>query len=533
MANTPFIGDPTTGIQYTPPKTNTTAVAKSPTAEELLARMKAGSLYASNTPGDERAKEWQGMYQPDQNGNVGPTDAQFTAFSMWQDYNKQLAQRPETPKLTPGQSPADFINGGQAKMAAAGEVPMTRNNAGDVTIDKYNAMATMEAPKAPKLVDTFNAQRTSLGIDDLEKQQNELKAQEEMYVSKLRNQTSMEQNARLPMSVIAGRQNEETRQANEMITENKRQQQYIVNDLNTKYGVIKSIMDLTQQDYVNAKNTFDTDYKMALDAVNMAMNINTQQQTQQEKERANAMASYMVMFNGIANGSVDPSKLTPTQKTTLSKLELQAGLPLGTYQTVMNTNPASNIVSKSEWTDVNGNKYASIVTLNKATGKYVTQNVLLGKEMVNTPKVTNTRTANGQEYMDIVNTQTGTKTTVDLGPSQTGTGTGTSKDMEQQDKFEKSIVDALKNLKTGDWNWAVAWNHVLSSTEQPLKPEAYPVLDYLLGKDIFGKAGGSERYKANQALLDQTIATIKNQEDVRAAMDEFYKKSAQIMNPSV
>ena len=110
--------------------------------------------------------------------------------------------------------------------------------------------------------------------------------------------------------------------------------------------------------------------------MNMVKGIVDTQASQEEIKNDNARANLQIIYNSMKANNTDPNTIDPAQKANILKLELQAGLPQGFYQNVVEKNPKADILSTT--TRENGTqKYADII-LRDQDGKITTKSIYLG-----------------------------------------------------------------------------------------------------------------------------------------------------------
>lgn len=246
------------------------------------------------------------------------------------------------------------------------------------------------APTRPDLVGTYNTLRSQNGIADLEtelsdtrKQSLELKAS----LTKAKNDLNGQGNAQ---GVVNAATNEETRKVQEQLEKLGIQEQTIVDQLNMKNSVIETMINLTGKDYANAKDEYDTKFSQAIQTINTIRGIQEADKSAEERAQDNARANLQILANQLSSGDLQFSQLDPAQQAQISKLELQAGLPIGTIARIKDSNPKSDIVSTTTRVDPSGNTYTDIVLRDKITGALSVQSIGSGKSRLPASSTTGT-----------------------------------------------------------------------------------------------------------------------------------------------
>lgn len=238
-----------------------------------------------------------------------------------------------------------------------------------------------EQPAAPKFEETYSALRGDYGVESLESKLNDLTAQEAAIAEQARVNKGANQGKAVAMGVIEGRVSEQDQQARDEMDYISRLKTAVTNELNTKYAVIGEIIKLKGMDYDVAKGQYDTKFSQAVQTFNMIKGIDDSMKTEQERTQDNARANLQIVYNNIANNPDGYKSLDKSTQTMVAKLELQSGLPMGTFTSIAAKNPGGEIVTTKSWQDASGKEYVSVVTKDK-NGALKTSNMLVGQGKV-------------------------------------------------------------------------------------------------------------------------------------------------------
>jgi hypothetical protein len=156
-------------------------------------------------------------------------------------------------------------------------------------------------------------------------------------------------------NVIGGRVNEQQFNSQEQIDFLGRQISYKTMQVNSANSLISTMISLTGQDYSMARQAYQ-------DTFSNNLAVHQQLHSEQTEERQFASANLGIWMDLISKGQVTYDTLDPAQKVELSKLEVQAGFPVGFLSTVK-IPPGSNIKDIS-YREANGTKYADILYVN-------------------------------------------------------------------------------------------------------------------------------------------------------------------------
>lgn len=231
-------------------------------------------------------------------------------------------------------------------------------------------------PAAPNLSQTYNDLRTTYGVNDLETSLSDLQKQARDIQAASKARTDAELGKPVALNVIAGRVTEEERQDNERLSAVNSSIQTVTSQLQTKYNVIDNVMKYTGLDYSNAADAYDKQFSQNISMFNAAKGIQDSQQTAADREQDNARANAQIIYNSIQTGGLKLDQIDPTQKTAITKLELQSGLPAGFYENLQSKNPKADIVT-STTRESNGSKYVDVIMRN-ADGSLSTQSMRVG-----------------------------------------------------------------------------------------------------------------------------------------------------------
>lgn len=233
------------------------------------------------------------------------------------------------------------------------------------------------AENTPSLAEQLAKKRTELGVDPLEKNLNDIDAQ----IAKLdADNTALQQtdeNRVESLSQINRRKSADQINYEKNKNDLTLQRNSIANELNTKYSVINTFMQYTQQDYQNAAANYDTKYKQAIDMINLTKGVIDEQKSDLEKSQDTAKANLQLMSEALAGK--DYTKLDPATKANITKLESQAGLPAGFMQYVIQASDKPVVSMGSEYTDASGNRSIPVYTQDPGTGLISAKVITVGK----------------------------------------------------------------------------------------------------------------------------------------------------------
>lgn len=192
----------------------------------------------------------------------------------------------------------------------------------------------------------FDSYRQAYGVSGLETNLNDLKSQQAELDAQNRTNQTTERGKPVAQNVIEGRVTEEQRTYQENSDFVGRQITRVTDQLNTSYNVIGMYMNFQNLDYQDAVNRYNQEFTQNMQIFDMLKGVRQEgmaelkQQTDVQFQQADlnlkyqdsARANLQIMANAIMSGNLNPSSLSADQKTSLNKLEVQAGLPMGFVQ---------------------------------------------------------------------------------------------------------------------------------------------------------------------------------------------------------
>lgn len=224
-------------------------------------------------------------------------------------------------------------------------------------------MADIKSPDVPNYESSYLGLRNDYGVTALETSMNDLNAEADaiktqLYVNK---NAEAAKGGMVPQNVVEGRVGEHEKAANERLMILDDQVQAVTGQLNTAYNVVNTLMNYKSMDYNTAKADYDTKFSQNMQMFNVVKGIDDSIKTDKEHQQAVATSNLNIMYGAIKANPSGASSLTSSQKTQITKLEVQAGLPPGFYNTIQGTPLATNLK-----TDKNGNNYAEVLTRDAA-----------------------------------------------------------------------------------------------------------------------------------------------------------------------
>ena len=231
------------------------------------------------------------------------------------------------------------------------------------------------------------------------------------------------------MNVIAGRVGEQERQAMIRIDFWGRQKTRAVNQLNSAYNIINTMVSLTGQDFSNAMSVYNTKFQQNMAIYNafneekryqdqkiqqqkefefesqykmagLSLDLYQAEQSAIAREQSSATANLQIYAGLIKDGSLDFANLDENTKLSIQKMEIQSGLGTGFLSKITKDNPNGEIMTTTTRTDAAGNKYADTLIRNP-DGSIKVDTTFLGKEAVTTKSTSTSKTTTGSTGLSL------------------------------------------------------------------------------------------------------------------------------------
>jgi len=281
-------------------------------------------------------------------------------------------------------SATSYINANQeedkAKASKTTDVPVRSSSQSyaDIFANLQKTITTGlgTKPNAPSFESTYGSLLGQYGISDLESSLNDLTNQENEVRAQFRVNKNAEEGKPVAMNVIEGRVGEQEKAANERLDAVLREKDYITNQLKTKYDVVNNIMNLKKLDYQTASDQYNTSFSQNLQLFNTVKGIADSEKSDLEREEDNARANAQIVYNSIKEGGLNIDDIGEEQKLSITKMEMQAGLPVGFYASLQSKNPKADIVTSTS-RESGGSKYVDVIMRNQ-DGSLSTQTMRVG-----------------------------------------------------------------------------------------------------------------------------------------------------------
>jgi len=198
-----------------------------------------------------------------------------------------------------------------------------------------------------KLMTQYQTEPLETELVDIDKQMADLSALYETAISQEKGRSA-------PGAIIRARQakfSEEQRIELDRLT---RQKIAIQEQLNVKYNMINTVMNLKQMDYQTARQNYEWEYDKAVQAQQLLS-------TEQDKQKKDAQAVLNTTINLFSSAQLLWTDLSDEQQLSINKMEMTAGIPTGTVQAFMMVKPQAKLISSVNGYDAQGNAITTLI----------------------------------------------------------------------------------------------------------------------------------------------------------------------------
>jgi hypothetical protein len=257
----------------------------------------------------------------------------------------------------------DATGGDQTKVAGTSEAERAKIRQAEIERIKKELEPSIEKPTTYKSVEDYERLRKEKGIVDDENELTAVQNEANLIKQELR-QYSATAGEGVSEGGRIGKMSEAERNANFRLEGLMIKEQAVLSRINSKNAYISNMLNLGQQDYVNALNEYNTEYNRNLKAVELY-------NAEQNELEQNAIASLSTITSLMTEKGILYDSLDQNTKTQIDTLSLQAGLPQGLIQQALEISPGDKIQTVAQRTDASGNEYFDILKVKPDGSLYV------------------------------------------------------------------------------------------------------------------------------------------------------------------
>lgn len=250
----------------------------------------------------------------------------------------------------------------RSQMAERGANPATTTFPSEQQFQEFvqRVQPTTPAPQRTSLVDQYTKLQDQHGTAKLQTDLQALDDEDAQIDAALR-QFRAKETEGVSQEFGTGRISEAERNVLERREYINRQRNSLVGRINSANKSIETIMSLTDKDYTNAREEYESEYERNLSLLDTFRDMRREARDEQSEARDDARANLTTIYNALADNSVDPATLSATQRTHIEQLELEAGLPSGFFDTIKEAVPNGKMLSHTAYEDNSGRKYTDVI----------------------------------------------------------------------------------------------------------------------------------------------------------------------------
>jgi LysM repeat protein len=290
-----------------------------------------------------------GQWYVNVGGNWQTTDSKESAQSLLASKDQGGSETKDYSSVETFDEANDVINEDQefdiSDFGNDADTPPVRRTVEDIIAEVKSAITPDEEKPVADFEQTLKDYRTQYGLEDMETQLDQLRAQEQDLLSIKESRVAAERTKPVATNVIAGRISETERQENERIAVVQRSIANLTNQLNTKYGIIDTLMNVKKMDYDAAVADYDDEMSTNISVYNAARGILEEEKTEIERAEDNARSNAQIILNAYADSGTTYDQLSATEKTNLTKLGVQSGLGSDFFANVLKTSSGKDILT--------------------------------------------------------------------------------------------------------------------------------------------------------------------------------------------
>ncbi len=299
--------------------------------------------------GYERYFQKNGQWYVNINGSWQTTSSKESAQSLLAAPKDEVSDVKDYSSVNTFDEATDVINDDQETDASSyGEdtdEPTVRRTIEDIISEISGAIKPDEEKPEADFEQTLKDYRTQYGLEDMETQLDQLRMQEQDLIGIKETRVAAERGKTVATNVIEGRISETERQENERIAVVQRSITNLTNQLNTKYGIIDTLMNVKKMDYDAAVGDYDKEMADNISIYNAARGILEEEKTEIERAEDNARSNAQIVLNAYTSAGTTYDNLSDTEKTNLTKLGVQSGLGSDFFANVLKTSAGKDILT--------------------------------------------------------------------------------------------------------------------------------------------------------------------------------------------
>ena len=220
-------------------------------------------------------------------------------------------------------------------------------------------------PALPNYESTGKSLMSEYGIEKIQSDMNSLDSQIADLQASMRQGMYNEEGKLKPMELIGTSQRELARQGQEALDTLTRAKAVLVDQYNTKVGLINTLMGWKGMDYQAAVDDYTRSFNEKMTFLQIVEGRMDQADKELNAQKDAANVNLTFMQNSMISSGKIWDDLDSTQQAMIYKLEVQAGITPGTTQSFMNEKPDSEVLAQTTGYDASGNQVVTFIYKDK------------------------------------------------------------------------------------------------------------------------------------------------------------------------
>lgn len=142
----------------------------------------------------------------------------------------------------------------------------------------------------------------------------------------------------------------------------------IARQIDNKMNALQMTMQFTQQDFANASASYNAEFSRSMQMMDLFTGMQDRENAKQDKLADNARANLQTITNLVKESGKSFADMDTNQLRNIRQWEVQAGLPIGTYEAFGSALPQAKVLHTSTGTDAAGKQIVTFI-YDDGTGK--------------------------------------------------------------------------------------------------------------------------------------------------------------------
>lgn len=232
-------------------------------------------------------------------------------------------------------------------------------------------------PAPPSLASMFAEQRQQLGIEPLETDLANIDSEMERINTEALVDSDRTGEAPVGQRVIDRQRGKISREAQRELAFLNIERSAVARQLDNKLSALQMTMQFTQQDFANASQKYEADFSRNMQLIDLFTGLQDREDTAQDRLAKSAAANLQTVWNSLNETGASVSSLSQDQQRAIRQMEMQAGLPMGFFESLPAIAPQMDVLSTTT-RESGGAKYADVVMRDPSTGAITSKSIPLG-----------------------------------------------------------------------------------------------------------------------------------------------------------